>query len=1110
MKKISLWDRFVRPDRIKKLLLIMRLSLFLTLVLTLNVSASVFSQSQKFDFTVTGTSVKDVLKILETKSDFRFFFNDDLSELDKKVTLSANKLSIEEVLRSIFSSSNISYKIFDNHVVVIAPEMNFMQQMTVTGTVTDASSMEPLPGVNITVEGTTSGVVTDIDGRYSLEIPGPDAVLNFSFVGYNSEKVAVGGRKEINVSLIADIKKLDEVVVVGYGKNSRKVLTSSISSVKSEDLNSGAISDVGQLIQGKVSGLNMSSSGDPNRPAAMVLRGASTVNSPQGPFYVIDGVPGADISTVAPADIQTIDVLKDAAATAIYGNKASNGVIMVTTKKGKKGQMQIAYNGYLGVEKVSNKLDLMNAQQLRDFLKANNSAFSPNDDLGADTDWQEVIERSSAISHNHNLSFSGGTEHNTYSASINYFDKEGILKTSALNRTILRLSVEQYAFKDKVKFGLNVANSLTNSNYVPLQNIILLQMSKHLPVSPVMNADGSYFENLNTSQYYNPLAMMNHAQDKTKYNGLVGNFTTEVKLPFGFSYNLNIAYQNVTSLHGEFYDSYYSNYPTAGFYNNPDPGIGISKYLIGSIFGVNGSAIRNTYQTTNKTLENYITWNKTFGKHNIVAVAGYSYQNNVSGDGFQASSTNFPTDNVGFNNLGIGSPYSISGYVIDLGGDTYQETKFISDFARLNYSFGDKYLLQASLRRDGSSVFGANKEWGYFPSVSLGWRVDQENFMKSQTIFSTLKLRASYGVTGNSFGVNAYTAKLLYGKSGTYYSNGVLVAAYGPVQGANPDLQWEETATKNLGFDFGFLEDRITSSVELYDKNTTGMIFGYRVDAALVPGGNITANGGNINNKGIEVSVNANLVTTKDFNWTSNFNIAHNSNKITSLLNPITNLKDSIGYSNPEGSGQTGSSLQLLKEGVPLGQFFTLQYAGKDANGLSQFVASDGSLTNAPVIGKDYHLAGSPQPKIILGWSNNFRYKNLDLSLFCRGVYGNKIFNATRADLFNVAVAATNNISADAAGEKMTDSKAGFYSTRYIEDGSYFRLDNATLGYTFNAAKLRLKQFRVYTTVNNVFVITGYKGLDPEVNQGGAAPGVDYNNFYPKTRTFLFGVNVTF
>jgi TonB-dependent starch-binding outer membrane protein SusC len=1092
---------------IKKICTIMKLALVLTIFCAIQVNAT--SYSQNFSLKLNNVTLKDAFKELEANSDFRFFYSDDLLYLDKKVSLNINNSKVDEVLNNLLLNSKLTYKIFENKLIIITPN-EAIQQLKISGTVVDAATNESLVGVSISVEGTTEGTVSDVNGRYTINISNQNEALVFSYIGYNSERIALAGQTTIDVKLIPTMKKLDDVVVVGYGKNSRQVLTSSISSVKSEDLNRGAISDVGQLIQGKVAGLNITSSGDPNKAAAVVLRGASTVNSPQGPFYVIDGVPGADISIVAPADIETIDVLKDASATAIYGNKASNGVIMITTKRGKKGQMQVNYNGYVGIEKVSNKLDLMNAKQLRDYLANNNSAFSPNDDLGADTDWQDVIERSTAISSNHNLSFSGGSEHTNYCASINYFDKKGILIRSALNRTIVRLAIEHKAFNDNVKFGLNVANSLSNANYVPLQNVVLQQMVKHLPVSPAKNSDGSYFENFNTTGYYNPLALIDHAQDKTKYNGIVGDFTTEVKLPFGFTYNLNIAYQNQTSLHGEYYDSYYINYPSSSFYNNPDPGVGVSKYLISYLFGSNGSAIRNTYQTTNKTLETYITWNKSFKDHSITAVLGYSYQDNVKGDGFQTTSTNFPSDNVGFYNLSLGSPYSISSYQIDLGSDTYEETKFISDFARLNYSFKNKYLLQASLRRDGSSVFGANHEWGYFPSISLGWRIDQEGFMKNQTIVSGLKLRGSYGVTGNSFGFGAYTAKLIYGKTGTYYSNGVELASYGPKQGANPDLKWEETATKNLGLDFGFKDDKVTGSIDIYDKNTTGMIFDYSVSASLVPGGSIWANGGTINNKGIEVSINATPVSKRDFSWTSSLNLAHNVNKIISLINPITNLEDSVGYSDPEGNGQSNSTLQLLKKDLPLGQFFTLKYAGKNTEGKSQFVAGDGTLTTAPLIGTDYHLAGSPQPKLILGWTNNFRYKRFDLSLFFRGVFGNKIFNATRADLFGVTTAATNNISVDAANEKMTDDKAGYYSDRFIEDGSYIRLDNSTLGYTFNAGKLKIKQLRVYTTVNNLFVITGYKGLDPEVNQGGAAPGVDYNNFFPKTRTFLFGLNVTF
>jgi iron complex outermembrane receptor protein len=678
---------------------------------------------------------------------------------------------------------------------------------------------------------------------------------------------------------------------------------------------------------------------------------------------------------------------------------------------------------------------------------------------------------------------------------------------------IARLSVEQYALNDKIKFGLNVSNSSSNSNYVPLQNIVLLQAAKHLPVSPVKNEDGTYFENLNTTGYFNPLAIIDNAKDDTKYNVLIGGFTTEVKLPFGLTYNVNLSYQRTSSLHGEYYSSYYGNYPTSNFYNNPDPGIGIAHTLIGNLFGKNGSALRSTYQNTNKTVESFLTWNKKFADHNINVVVGYSWQENTYGEGFQTSSTNFPADNIGYSNLVLGNPYAISGYRINLGTDlTYGKIKLISDFARLNYNFRDKYLLQASIRRDGSSVFGANNEWGYFPSAGLAWRVSQEGFMQDQSIFSDLKLRFSYGVTGNSGGIDAYTSKLVYGIAGTYYNNGVQENAYGPIQGSNPDLKWERTATTNVGLDFTILKGKLSGSVDWYEKNTSDMLFKYSVSPSLVPGGRIWANGGSINNKGIELSLNATPVSTGNFSWTSSLNLAHNKNRITSLQGPYSN-GDSIRYSDPEGPGQTNATLQLLKVGYPVGQFFTLSYAGKDDNGVSQFYKRDGTKTagsTTPGIGTDYWYVGDAQPKILMGWSNTLKYKNFDLNVFFRGVFGNKIFNATRADLSYVIASTANNILNSAAGDKINDNKNSFYSTRYIEKGDYVRLDNATLSYNFLKPVKYVNSLRVYTSVNNLFTITKYEGIDPEINQGGVAPGIDYNNFYPKTRTILFGVNVSF
>lgn len=978
------------------------------------------------------------------------------------------------------------------------------------GRLTDSSGA-PVSGVTVSVKNARQSTTTGENGSFTIKA-NEGATLVFSAVNYESEERTTGSELMLNIELRQKQTVLSDIVVIGYGKGSRKTLTSSITSIKPEDLNRGAISDVGQLLQGKVAGLNVTASGDPNRPAAVILRGASTINSPGSPYYVIDGVPGADIAVIAPDDIASIDVLKDASATAIYGNRASSGVIIVTTKKGRKGLASASYNGYVGLEQVSRKLDLMNAAELRAYVAKNSVAFSPLDDLNADTDWQSAVQKNQAISHNHNISLAGGGDHGSYSASVNYLSKEGIMLKSKLERVNVRLNVEQFALNDKVKFTLNVANSNSKAGNTPLQNIVLLQAAKHLPISPVKNTNGSYFENLNTTGYFNPVAMIDHAKDDTKYNTLIGSMGMEVKLPFGLTYNANYAYQRTTSLHGEFYDSYFQQYPTSNFYNNPDPGIGIAHTLIGNLFGRNGSALRSSFTNTTTTIESFLTWNKKFGEHTISAVAGYSYIDNVYGEGFQTSSTNFPTDNTGYNNLVLGNPYGVSSYRINLGSDlTYGETKLISDFGRLNYNFREKYLLQASIRRDGSSVFGENNAWGYFPSVGAAWRISQEGFMQSQSAFSDLKLRVSYGVTGNSQGIGAYTSKLVYGITGTYYNNGIQENAFGPIQGSNPDLRWEKTATTNLGVDFTILQGKISGSVDVYQKTTSDMLFNYSVPQALVPGGRIWANGGGIENKGIELMLNATPVQTANFTWTTSLNLAHNKNEITSLQGPFSN-GDSIRYSDPEGPGQTNATLQLLKVGYPLGQYFTLKYAGKDENGISQFYKRDGSKTagtTTPGIGTDYWYLGNAQPKLLLGWNNTLRYKGFDLNMFFRGVLGSKVFNATRADLSFTSGATSINILNSAADDVIKDNKNSFYSDRYIETADYLRLDNATLAYTFKKLSY-IKTLRVYASANNLFVITPYQGIDPEISQGGVAPGIDYNNFYPKTRTFLFGVNVSF
>jgi iron complex outermembrane receptor protein len=980
-------------------------------------------------------------------------------------------------------------------------------QKDVTGKVTDNNG-SPLSGVTISNKKSANSTVTAANGSFSIRARQGD-VLVFTNISFADVEKTVGASNVINVSMQTAAAQLSDVVVVGYGKASRKALTSAITTIRPEDMNRGPITDVGRLLQGKVPGLNITTNGDPNRRAAIILRGASTINSPGNPFFVIDGVPGADIALVAPEDIASIDVLKDAAATAIYGNRAASGVIMITTKKGRKGQTQVAYNGFVGIEKVSSKLNLMNAQQHRDYVKSQGLSYNPLDDLGADTDWQSAVQRPSALSHNHNLSFSGGGDHGSYSASINYVNREGIMISSNQERMIARLNIEQMALNDKIKFNLNVTNSNTNAVLVPLQNTVLEQVSSHLPVSPVYNANGSWFENFNIPGYFNPLGLIENAKDDNITNNLVASLTTEVKLPFDLTYNLLVSHQSITNTGSAFYNSYYGQYSPAQFYSNPDPGFSGATLIASSLFGINGSAFKSSYTEKQNNLETYLGWNKKIGDHSLNAVLGFSWLNTTSGDGIQSSSTNFITDFTGYNNLSLGNPYAIPNYRIRLAGGV-GEKRLISDFARVNYNFGDKYLLQGSIRRDGSSVFGANYQWGYFPSVGAAWRITNEKFMETQNIFSDLKLRASYGVTGNSEGIGPFNSKLVYGITGTYYNNGILDNAYGPLQGANPDLRWEKTSTSNLGLDFSIFKGILSGSIDVYEKLTNDMLFQYAVSPALVPGGRIWANGGSISNRGVELMLNSTIVQTKNFSWSTTLNLANNRNEITSLTNPYS-TGDSILYVNPRGAGQTGATLQILKTGKPLGQFFSFIYEGKNTAGLSQFRKKDGTITTAPLNGTDYFYVGNAQPRILAGLNNNFKYKKFDLNFFFRGVFGAKIFNATRGNLSYTPNATVSNLSALVTAEdKVGDARNSFFSTRYVENGNYVRLDNATLGYNIDSKIKGIKSIRVYVTGDNLLTLTNYTGIDPEINQGGVAPGVDNNNFYPKTRVLMFGLNVSF
>ncbi|KAA5540560.1 SusC/RagA family TonB-linked outer membrane protein [Adhaeribacter rhizoryzae] len=950
------------------------------------------------------------------------------------------------------------------------------EEIEVTGTVRDKQG--PLPGATIIVKNTNRGTTADANGRFRITV-NRNETLVFSMLGYqNAERVV--DNAEINVVMTMDAKQLSEVVVVGYGSTTQSDVTGAISSIKSGDFNAGVNNAPDQLLQGKVAGLNVTRSGDPNANASIILRGPSTLRTgaAQEPFYVIDGVPGASIQVVAPNDIVSIDVLKDASATAIYGSRAANGVIIVTTRRAKQGEPVLSYNGYAAVENISNQIDMLSADELRAFLTANNKTAGKDD--GVSTDWQKEVSRT-GISHNHNLSLMANTGKTSYDASINYLNNEGIIKNSSLDRLILRGRVEQQAFKDKLKLSISISNSVTNQKTFPVE--LLSNMLNFMPTLNIKDETGLYREDY-VNGVLNPVSLLDNNENDAKIRTFLANGIAELQLLPGLKYTLSLASQDEQVNRNIYFGR-----------------------LSGLAQNAGGVALRNAYSNTRKVLESYFNYDKTFDRHNLGLLAGYSWQQDRTGEGFQTSSQGFTSDVLTYNNLGLSSPRP--GFVPNYGNTTIQTLRLISFYGRVNYSFNEKYLFQASLRQDGSSAFGVNNRWGLFPAFSAGWRLTQEEFLKGFAFLNDLKLRVGYGVTGNSLGFDPMIATTRYGSTGYFYYNGQLTNSIGPTQNQNPDLKWERTAMTNVGVDFSVLNGRLGGAVDFYDKNTSDLIWNYPVSTTQYFVNTLIANVGEMNNRGVEVQLNAVPIDKPNFSWRTSFNVAHNKNKIETLSNEKFSLTE-IKTAQLGGQGQSGNTSQIIREGMPLGTFNIWHFVGKNDQGVSQFQKADGTITTTPS-SLDFTIAGNAQPKLLYGWNNTFKYGNFDLNFFVRGVYGNKILNATLANLNNPAAAQIRNIPKFTLNESTNDFNAYFVSDRFLESGSYLRMDNASLGYTFaSESSNTFKNLRVYVTGTNLFTITDYKGIDPEISLGGIEPGIDNRNFYPKTRSFLLGVNVSF
>ena len=962
-------------------------------------------------------------------------------------------------------------------------------QQRIGGTVRDAKG-EALIGVSVKEAGTSNGTTTNMNGQFTLNVR-QGANLEFSYIGYNPQTLRA--QNGMTVTLQEDNQLIDEVVVVGYGTMRRKDVTSSITTVKAEDLNRGVFTDPGQMLQGKVPGLVISSTADPNGAPTITLRGASTLRTgAMSPYYVVDGIPGVDISIVAPDDIESIDVLRDATATAIYGSKAANGVIIITTKKGAEEKTNVTYNGYVAFDKILKTYDVCTADDLRQYAKTNGVALK---DGGANTDWQDEVLRT-GISHNHNLSISGGNERTNYMISGNLMKREGVIKMTGMDRFNIRSLVSTKVLKDHLTLSMGV-NSMYGKHFgVPTGNegaSVLDAMNYYSPTNAIKNPDGSWTVGAG-SKNYNPLALMeeNTSENVWKRNQFIGK--TALELWKGFFWNVNYSWSN--------YQRTYSAYNTR-------------KSQLEGIGNKNGQATRSTYFGREQTFETYLNYGFEAGLSKIDLMAGYSWEEKKNNDGFGLSVEGYYNDDLTWYNMSYAQ--TILGVQNSVESGYRENIRNISFYGRVNYSFDSRYMLQATIRRDGSSVFGKNNRWGTFPSVSAAWNITEEAFMQNQNLFSNLKLRAGYGISGNAMGFDVYSSFNTYGATGTFTYDGKLYRTYAATKNANPDLKWESTGMLNIGLDFGFLKNRINGTLEVYHKKTKDLIWSYPVPTTQYVYGWMDANVGEMTNKGIELTLNIDAIRTKDFSWMTTINLSHNKNTVDKMQNDqfhTTNLTQG----DPMVAGVSANGwTQRIMEGESIGTFYTYQYAGT-VNGRSEYYVLDengnrtGETTNNPGL-KDRSITGCAQPKLNAGWNNNLRYKNWNLNAFITGVFGNDVYNGPRAHYTSAQMFSDGkNVLKEFLDFPAGDASGSLPSDRFIEKGTYIRLQSLSLSYTFrNCFNDWIQDLTLYGTANNLLTITNYKGLDPEVNLGGIDPGIDYRwSRYPHTRTFMLGVKINF
>lgn len=970
------------------------------------------------------------------------------------------------------------------------------QQINITGTVTDVTG-DPLIGVSVTVPGTKTRAATDVEGNFSLQADSKGK-LRFSYVGYETIEVPVNGRKVINVEMKENSEILSEVVVIGYGTMDKKELTSAISHVSEKDFLSVSSLDPSMMIQGKVPGVSITNTGagDPNNQASIQIRGVSSRSAGLGPLIVIDGVPGGNLTNINPNDIASFDILKDGAASAIYGTRGSNGVILVTTKKGSKdGATHTSYSGIFAWDKVKRELDMMSA---RDYREVRLGWGDRGVDLGGNADWLDAVTRT-GFTMQHTLTISGGNERSNYRVSADYRDANGIDLRSDREEYGARASVMHTTKGGLFTINLNVAPRIIyrdNADWGVFRNAIEAN-----PTTPIMDPDdpNRYYNFQGQVVGSNPVELQKLEKDHADTKLLDWDGTLKLNL-------LPLLAKDGVSDHTLTTQIMFADHQ----YSNNNSWFRPSTSTIAINNGYDGEASRSYSKERQYVMEwltNYST--RIADRHNIKAMVGYSYQYSQY-SGFNAENKDFPNDGLGPDNLGSGELAKEEGEV--LMGSYKNDAKLISFFGRVSYDYQGKYLFTASLRHEGSSKFGQNHKWGDFPAVSAGWRISQEEFMKGIEWINDLKIRADYGVTGNQdFG--SYISLNTMTGFGYYFYNGKYFQVWGPSKNVNPDLKWEKGKNWNVGLDFSLFNNRFYGSLNYFSRRQQDLLGNYKVSVPPYLFDEAYVNVGTMKNTGFEFDLNFNAVNTKDFSYSLNVVGTVMSNKFVDFSNSKYVGQDFYNVCDTSDP-YPFYTLQRIQKGESLGNFYMWKYAGITTGGDWLVYDKDGDIIRASqATDADRRIVGNGMPKFTMSTGHNFRYKNFDLALFFRGAFGFDIFNIH--DFYYGTRNFTGNVLKKAYGKNfdINPDANPVVSDYFLESGDYFKLDMVTLGYTLPTPRCRfLDKVRLYGTVKNVFTITKFSGVDPSTYQvNGLTPGAQGSRtYYPSTRQFIVGLQLDF